>query len=159
MTSAETQNPVELSIRQLIKIIPNTKFFFPLFSHTNSFVVDGFTIKNKENYKFWFLSHFHADHYAGITKNKWKHGTIICTQSTKNLIKLKFGGDHEQNIQVVKCKNSSWFKDLVEEKTIIDGVTVTFFDANHWFIFFFLTFSPGLFFLFIEYSRECRDSI
>jgi phosphoribosyl 1,2-cyclic phosphodiesterase len=41
------------------------------------FVVDGFTVKNKELYKHWFLTHFHSDHYQGLTKGKWKHG-IIC---------------------------------------------------------------------------------
>eukprot|EP01080_Neovahlkampfia_damariscottae_P008545 gene8545-369_t len=79
------------SLRDFIKKIPNTKF-----------IVDGFTVKKKEEFQWWFLSHFHADHYGGITKNKWKHGTIVCTESTKNLIKLKFGKGHEDNIKVLE---------------------------------------------------------
>ncbi len=42
--------------------------------HTN-FVVDGFRLKEKQKYQDYFLTHFHADHYTGITKT-WKHGTI-----------------------------------------------------------------------------------
>ena len=32
----------------------------------------------------WFLSHFHADHYGGLT-GKWNHGVIYCTRPTAAL--------------------------------------------------------------------------
>lgn len=99
-----------------IKLIPDTKF-----------VVDGFTIKDKSD-KIWFLSHFHSDHYNGLSVRKWKHGTICkfkinlildCSQITKNMIELKF--TKENDIKVLE----------IGKTYEIEGTKVTPFDANH----------------------------
>ena len=38
--------------------------------------------------KFWFLTHFHADHYGGLTK-KFSQGLVVCTPVTARLINAK----------------------------------------------------------------------
>jgi DNA cross-link repair 1A protein len=91
-----------------IKVIPGTKF-----------VVDGFTLKNKKDYSHFFLTHFHADHYAGMTK-RWNFGKIYCTSTTAQLVKNKFGTEDKM------------FKLLdFDHEYTIDGVKVVLFDANH----------------------------
>ncbi|KAG5494058.1 hypothetical protein JKF63_01892 [Porcisia hertigi] len=39
---------------------------------------------------FYFLSHFHSDHYTGIT-NRWQHHTIYCSRPTAALIQSRIG--------------------------------------------------------------------
>jgi hypothetical protein len=91
-----------------VKIIPGTDF-----------VVDGFKIKNKADYKHWFLTHFHSDHYSGITKT-WKNGTIYGSQVTCDLVKLKLGVD------------AKILKPLAfDTRYNIEGVGVTLMGANH----------------------------
>lgn len=36
----------------------------------------------------WILTHFHADHYMGLSKG-FKQGKILCTRITAALVKLK----------------------------------------------------------------------
>ncbi len=36
----------------------------------------------------WLLTHFHADHYGGLTKG-WSHGTLVCTPTTARLVQQK----------------------------------------------------------------------
>lgn len=38
----------------------------------------------------FFLSHFHSDHYSGITE-KWSHGTIYASRATGNVLCWKLG--------------------------------------------------------------------
>jgi hypothetical protein len=81
-----------------IKFIPGTNF-----------IVDGFRIKGTargggkktaataadaagaaaEPKRIYFLTHFHSDHYCGIT-SRWNHGVIYCSEATANLCKKKF---------------------------------------------------------------------
>ncbi|XP_078180218.1 sterile alpha motif (SAM) domain-containing protein isoform X3 [Carex rostrata] len=67
----------------------------------------------------WFLTHFHIDHYQGLTKN-FCHGKIYCSSVTACLINLKIGIPWEK-IHILP----------LNQKTIIGGVGVTCFDANH----------------------------
>ncbi|KAL3698658.1 hypothetical protein R1sor_012734 [Riccia sorocarpa] len=90
-----------------VKRIPNTQF-----------VVDGF-----RNAGLWsvsyFLSHFHSDHYAGIT-NLWSKGLIFCSEITASLLK--------HSLQVT----DSFVVPLPMGKpVIIDGCEVALVDANH----------------------------
>ena len=85
------------------------------------FLCDGF--KYPRASKNHFLSHFHSDHYGGITKD-WKAGTIYCSLSTANLVHERLGVEREflhpipLNSPVVIASNGR-------------PVTVTLFDANH----------------------------
>lgn len=85
-----------------------------------SFVVDGFGRKADGIIcKNWFLTHFHADHYGGLTK-AFKRGKIHCTEITANLCKLKLGIS-EEKLQVVE----------LNQPFLVEGVQVTFLNANH----------------------------
>ena len=60
------------------KIIPGTDF-----------ICDGFHYARTE-FKTYFLTHFHSDHYGGITKH-WNMGTIYCSVPTANLVHSQLG--------------------------------------------------------------------
>eukprot|EP00884_Botryococcus_braunii_P001941 jgi/Botrbrau1/11748/Bobra.0195s0073.1 len=53
------------------------------------FVVDCFGPRAKGfACKHWFLTHFHADHYQGLT-SKFQSGLLYCTKITANLVQLR----------------------------------------------------------------------
>ena len=84
--------------------------------------VDGFRFGNIEGCKGYFLTHFHSDHYGGITSN-WSHGPIYCSQTTANLVRTCLGVEPR------------WIRPLPMETPILlpdsGGVTVTCIEANH----------------------------
>ncbi|KAL7600259.1 hypothetical protein Lser_V15G23498 [Lactuca serriola] len=82
------------------------------------FRVDAFKYLRRDCFH-WFLTHFHADHYGGLTKS-FCHGKIYCSLITAKLVNLKLGIPWE-NIEVLP----------LNEKICISGVDVTCFDANH----------------------------
>ena len=85
------------------------------------FIVDGFTYAGlcKPGKRFvFFLTHFHSDHYGGITR-KFDRGPIYCTHVTARLLKKHFG--LSPNVHPVHF----------DTPIVIDGVTVTFLDACH----------------------------
>lgn len=85
-----------------------------------AFVVDGFGRKSDGIIcRNWFLTHFHADHYGGLTKS-FKRGKIHCTRTTASLCKMKLGIS-EEKLQVVE----------LNQPFVVEGVQVTFLDANH----------------------------
>jgi DNA cross-link repair 1A protein len=65
------------------KKIPNTDF-----------VVDGFHYAKASLTSNYFLSHFHSDHYGGITK-AWDAGIIYCSIGTANLVHQQLGVDRK----------------------------------------------------------------
>ncbi|KAF8088286.1 hypothetical protein N665_0546s0018 [Sinapis alba] len=67
----------------------------------------------------WFLTHFHLDHYQGLTKS-FSHGKIYCSLVTAKLVNMKIGIPWER-LQVLH----------LGQKVNIAGVDVTCFDANH----------------------------
>lgn len=53
-------------------------------------VVDEFPHgKGTENKFVYFLTHWHSDHYYGIS-NTWKRGPIYCSHITRNLMLCKY---------------------------------------------------------------------
>jgi DNA cross-link repair 1A protein len=84
--------------------------------------VDAFRYGKVPKCNAYFLSHFHSDHYMGLT-SKWKHGPIYCSKVTANLVRSKLGVD------------SQWVHELPwEEWTEIPGTggsRVRGLDANH----------------------------
>ncbi|CAA2956486.1 DNA cross-link repair SNM1 [Olea europaea subsp. europaea] len=82
------------------------------------FRVDAFKYLRREC-SHWFLTHFHLDHYQGLTKS-FCHGMIYCSSITAKLINLKIGIPWDK-IQVLP----------LNQKINIAGTDVICFDANH----------------------------
>ncbi|KAF2874719.1 DNA cross-link repair protein pso2/snm1 [Massariosphaeria phaeospora] len=84
--------------------------------------VDAFRYGSVKGQKAYFLSHFHSDHYIGLTAS-WCHGPIYCSKVTGNLVR--------QQLRV----DPKWVVDLeFESKTDVpgtEGVHVTMIPANH----------------------------
>ncbi|OAK93540.1 DRMBL-domain-containing protein [Phaeosphaeriaceae sp. SRC1lsM3a] len=84
--------------------------------------VDAFRYGAVKGQNAYFLSHFHSDHYIGLTST-WSHGPIYCSKVTANLVR--------QQLRV----DPKWVVDLeFEKKTEVpgtQGVFVTMISANH----------------------------
>ncbi|XP_059670729.1 DNA ligase 6 isoform X2 [Cornus florida] len=89
------------------KVIPNTRF-----------VVDGFRYAGDHSVSY-FLSHFHSDHYTGLTPN-WSKGIIFCSNVTARLL-----------VEVLKVSSLFVVPLSLSEPVSIDGCEVTLVDANH----------------------------
>ncbi|KAF9952436.1 DNA break repair nuclease [Modicella reniformis] len=86
---------------------------------TIHFTVDAFCYGVIEGCDAYFLSHFHSDHYGGLTSS-WKHGLIYCSNITANLVISHLG------------VNSTYIKRLpMYEPVVVNDVTVRLMDANH----------------------------
>ncbi|KAL6869916.1 DNA cross-link repair protein PSO2/SNM1 [Amphichorda felina] len=87
-----------------------------------SICVDAFRYGAIEGCKAYFLSHFHSDHYIGLTA-RWSHGPIYCSQVTGSLVRKQLG------------TATKWVIELEFEKPYdipgTDGATVTMIPANH----------------------------
>ncbi|GJU88771.1 DNA cross-link repair protein SNM1, partial [Tanacetum coccineum] len=82
------------------------------------FRVDAFKYLRRDCFH-WFLTHFHADHYGGLTKS-FCYGKIYCSLITAKLVNFKIGIPWEK-IEVLP----------LNQRININGVDVTCFDANH----------------------------
>ncbi|KAL1603893.1 DNA cross-link repair protein PSO2/SNM1 [Paraconiothyrium brasiliense] len=84
--------------------------------------VDAFRYGAVKGQNAYFLSHFHSDHYIGLTAS-WSHGPIYCSKVTGNLVR--------QQLRV----DPKWVVDLDFEKRAevpgTEGVHVTMISANH----------------------------
>ncbi|KAL8937125.1 MAG: hypothetical protein Q9211_003845 [Gyalolechia sp. 1 TL-2023] len=84
--------------------------------------VDAFRYGAVEGCKAYFLSHFHSDHYIGLTSS-WCHGPIYCSRVTANLVR--------QHLRV----DPKWVVDLEFDQKVevpgTQGVHVTMIPANH----------------------------
>ncbi|ODV83469.1 hypothetical protein CANARDRAFT_203120, partial [[Candida] arabinofermentans NRRL YB-2248] len=84
--------------------------------------VDAFCYAPHDDISIYLLTHFHADHYGGITKN-WCNGSmIIVTRVTYNLLLLKYKMDPEMLFIVD-----------FEKPTKVPGkdLMITCYEANH----------------------------
>ncbi|KAI0842167.1 DRMBL-domain-containing protein [Hypoxylon sp. FL0890] len=87
-----------------------------------SICVDAFRYGAVKGCNAYFLSHFHSDHYIGLTAN-WSHGPIYCSKVTGSLVKSQLR------------TAAKWVMELEFEETVeipgTEGVTVTMLPANH----------------------------
>ena len=82
-------------------------------------LVDGFRLAN-ERIIAYFLTHFHGDHYSGLTENFQGPGLIYCTKITARLVEAILGVKKE----FVRAFDFG-------ESVSVCGAQVTFLDANH----------------------------
>ncbi|CAA0839643.1 DNA LIGASE 6 [Striga hermonthica] len=90
------------------KLIPRTRF-----------VVDGFKHADSKFSVSYFLSHFHSDHYTGLTP-QWAKGIIYCSPVTANLLN-----------EILKIPQPLIFPLPLSQPMLIDGSEVWLVDANH----------------------------
>ncbi|KAL0378027.1 UNVERIFIED_CONTAM: DNA ligase 6 [Sesamum radiatum] len=90
------------------KLIPKTRF-----------IVDGFKHADPNFSVSYFLSHFHSDHYTGLSP-QWTKGIIYCSSITANLLH-----------QILKIPQPFIFPLPLSQPVIIDGAEVWLIDANH----------------------------
>ncbi|KAG0647861.1 DNA cross-link repair pso2 snm1 [Hyphodiscus hymeniophilus] len=84
--------------------------------------VDAFRYGAVQGCNAYFLSHFHSDHYIGLTSS-WCHGPIYCSKVTANLVKQQLRVDPRYVVALD-------FEDRVEVSGT-QGVAVTMIPANH----------------------------
>ncbi|KAE9373219.1 DRMBL-domain-containing protein [Stipitochalara longipes BDJ] len=84
--------------------------------------VDAFRYGAVQGCNAYFLSHFHSDHYVGLTAS-WCHGPIYCSKVTANLVKQQLRVDPKYVVPLE-------FEDRVEVPGT-QGVDVTMIPANH----------------------------
>lgn len=87
-----------------------------------SICVDAFRYGAVRDCRAYFLSHFHSDHYIGLTAN-WSHGPIFCSRVTANLVRTQLRVDPKYVVDL----------EFDEKREVpgTQGVFVTMIPANH----------------------------
>ncbi|KXJ95875.1 DNA repair metallo-beta-lactamase-domain-containing protein [Microdochium bolleyi] len=84
--------------------------------------VDAFRYGAVKGCNAYFLSHFHSDHYVGLSAS-WSHGPIYCSEVTASLIRNQLRTD------------AKWVKPIPFDEKIevpgTEGVFITMIPANH----------------------------
>ncbi|POM80465.1 DNA cross-link repair protein [Phytophthora palmivora] len=105
------------------KAIQRRRLLYPDFKciqGTNPpFIVDGFQYACKENSSIYFLTHFHSDHYGGLTKT-FDCGIVYCNEVTAKLV-----------VQELGVKSKYVHPVGMNTPVLVGDVQVTFMDANH----------------------------
>ena len=83
-------------------------------------IVDGFQYACKQLSSIYVLTHFHSDHYMGLTRH-FQAGQIVCSEITAKLVQLKLGVDRKYLLPVP----------LNQPFQLSDRVEITLLDANH----------------------------
>ncbi|KAK7731015.1 DNA cross-link repair protein PSO2/SNM1 [Cytospora paraplurivora] len=84
--------------------------------------VDAFRYGAVEGCRAYFLSHFHSDHYVGLTAS-WTHGPIYCSKVTGSLVKSQLKTAEKYVVEL------DFDKKVPVPGT--EGVSVTMIPANH----------------------------
>ncbi|ODV91626.1 hypothetical protein CANCADRAFT_73615 [Tortispora caseinolytica NRRL Y-17796] len=94
--------------------------FYKIIPLADTYVaVDAFSFGRIPNVDIFFLSHYHADHYGGLS-GQWSHGIIYCSEITAKLVR--------QNLHVPE----HYIRTLPLNLTVsILDFKVTLIDANH----------------------------
>ncbi|KAI8902333.1 DNA repair metallo-beta-lactamase-domain-containing protein [Globomyces pollinis-pini] len=111
---ADKQPDAKIDVKRPKRSIPPYKMIW-----NTTFSMDAFSFGVIPNCTAYFLSHFHSDHYMGLT-SKFNHGPIYCTSITAALL-----------IQELNVDPSMIVSLPLEIPTVVQGITVTLIDANH----------------------------
>ncbi|KAI9798974.1 MAG: hypothetical protein M1833_004327 [Piccolia ochrophora] len=84
--------------------------------------VDAFRYGAIQGCQAYFLSHFHSDHYVGLTST-WQHGPIYCSRVTGNLVRQQLRVDPKYVVDMEFEQK--------QEVPGTNGVAVTMISANH----------------------------
>lgn len=87
-----------------------------------SICVDAFRYGAVEGCNGYFLSHFHSDHYIGLTAS-WRHGPIYCSKVTGNLVRQQLKVDPKYVVDLEF--------EVEREIPNTPDVRVTMIPANH----------------------------
>jgi len=98
---------------------------FKMLYQTNV-VIDGFIGWNRfaPRNAVYFLSHFHSDHYQGLSAGRFEGGTIYCSEITARLVEARLGVDSQ-------CIRSLPMFTKCRVEHTEPPVFVTMLDANH----------------------------
>lgn len=136
------------------KVLPSTKrspvphlkvISFPTGGQDFQIAMDAFNYRPHESITKYFLSHFHSDHYGGITK-KWCYERIVddlkviyCSKITAKLLSIRFNIDpffmrlleNDTRYVVQRYDGSLAPGEVFESEEQLPGLYVTCIDANH----------------------------
>lgn len=117
--SAGASSIKDTSKKQLTPEKRKMPFYKTLTFGSSKIAVDAFNYGPIKDVRAYFLTHFHSDHYGGLTK-KWCHGPIYCSAATARLahLKLRVEEDMLRPLEMYKEYN-------------IEGIKVLLLDANH----------------------------
>ncbi|KAJ3274236.1 hypothetical protein HDV01_003309 [Terramyces sp. JEL0728] len=99
---------------------PKRQYKCPWYKHIpdTNFTMDAFNYGVIENCSIYFLSHFHSDHYGGLTLKF--EGKIYCSEVTAELVKMQ-----------LKVRPDLITVLPLNKRIEVEGHHVTLFDANH----------------------------
>mmetsp|Transcript_1899 Transcript_1899/g.4195 ORF Transcript_1899/g.4195 Transcript_1899/m.4195 type:complete len:366 (+) Transcript_1899:179-1276(+) len=97
-------------------LLPNSNIVVDHFAHTSDLEAPHYI---------FFLTHMHADHYAGLTPS-WNRGPIYCSKLTAVLLLDKFPGIPD--VRTLELDETHW---IYLDDECRKGVEVTLIDANH----------------------------
>jgi len=100
--------------------LPGSQKYLPEYKKIpdSSFAVDCFSFGPVPGISHYFLTHFHSDHYMGLSK-KFSHGLIVCSHVTAAIVRT-----------VIKVEPSHIVSAGVGESLRISNFVVTLLEAN-----------------------------
>ncbi|KAH3901156.1 DNA cross-link repair protein PSO2 SCDLUD_002639 [Saccharomycodes ludwigii] len=123
------------------------------FDSTHKIVVDGFNYTyNDGEIKHFFLSHFHSDHYIGLSI-KWftdyePNAIVYCSKITASLLISKFNIPSEISLSRIKPLEFNTYYDNIFPKD--KSLKVLLIDANH---------CPGAALFHFEFTNNSTSTI
>ncbi|KAJ3113485.1 hypothetical protein HDU96_003352 [Phlyctochytrium bullatum] len=97
--NSDAKQPPRRRTCPFYKIIPDT-----------GMAVDAFSYGPVPSIELYLLTHFHSDHYMGLSK-KFNYGTILCSRVTANLVRSQLGVDKRYIVELDLDK-VYWFQGL-----------------------------------------------